>query len=231
MEKTRADMVTVWPTQEARTWAERLVVPMMTFTILSYLPELCVRYLPWPVFAAANGQCLAFRREAYILIGGHHAVRLSLIEDMSLARNVKRKGLRLVESLGNSLISGRMYPNWPEVRDGFAKNILAGHGGQPAFLVLSAFFHWTLFLFPWIWLLAGWLAGGVDGWPAWPLAIIALGWAVRALSAAVAGDRPIDALLLPVSVLLMSAIAARSLWWHYHYGGPRWKGRQIYSRP
>ncbi|PWH13314.1 MAG: hypothetical protein DDG58_14325, partial [Ardenticatenia bacterium] len=32
LQQTRADLLTVWPTQETVTWSERLVVPMMMFT-------------------------------------------------------------------------------------------------------------------------------------------------------------------------------------------------------
>ena len=133
IERSRADCLTVWPTQETLTWAERLVVPMMMFTIIAYLPELCVRYVPWPAFSAANGQFMAFRRAAYDQMGGHAAVQNSVVEDVGLAREVKRHRLRLVMCLGNGLIHGRMYQNWPQARQGFAKNILAGHGGNPSF--------------------------------------------------------------------------------------------------
>jgi chlorobactene glucosyltransferase len=227
MHHTRAATFTVWPTQQTYTWGERLVVPMMMFAIMSYLPEICVRYIPWPAFAAANGQCLAFRREAYRQIGGHAAVRSNIVEDVGLAWATKRQGLRLVMAEGNYLISGRMYHSWPQVRDGFAKNILAGHGGHPLFLLLSAAFHWSLFMLPWVWLSLGWAVYLGPGWPWFPMALIGLGLGVRALSAAAAHQRLVDALWLPVSTLLVTAIAARSLWWHYRYGGPQWKGRTV----
>jgi hypothetical protein len=230
MQKTGADTFTVWPTQETRTWSERLVVPMMMFVIFGYLPELCVRYLPWPVFSAANGQCLAFRREAYAQIGGHIAVRGNVVEDVGLARETKSQRLRLVMSIGNRLISTRMYHSWPEVRDGFAKNILAGHGASPAFLLLSAVFHWLLFLLPWVWLALGWAIRLGPGWPWFPLILIGLGVGVRALSGAATHQRISDALFLPISTMLMTVIAARSLWWHYRYGGPQWKGRTVVHR-
>jgi chlorobactene glucosyltransferase len=227
MDKTGAEAFTVWPTQETRTWGERLVVPMMMFVIMGYLPELCVRYIPWPVFAAANGQCLAFRRDAYQHIGGHAAVRANVVEDVGLAWETKRYGLRLVMSTGNELICTRMYRSWPEVRDGFAKNILAGHGGQPVFLLLSAAFHWLLFLLPWVWLAVGWAVPVGPGWPWFPLALVGLGVGVRALSGAVTHQRTADAFLLPLSTILMTIIAVESLWWHFRYGGPQWKGRTV----
>jgi chlorobactene glucosyltransferase len=203
---------------------------MMMFTIIAYLPEVCVRYVPWPVFSAANGQFMAFRRSAYEQVGGHAAAQISVVEDVSLARDVKRHGLRLMMCLGNGLIHGRMYANWTEVRQGFAKNILAGHGGSPLFLFFSALFHWLLFLLPWLWLFGGILLG--QGWNTLrlPLTMVVLGLGARALSAAAARHNLRDALFMPVSVLLMTVIAAQSLWWHYRYGGPLWKGRQIVAR-
>jgi chlorobactene glucosyltransferase len=234
MERTHADTFTAWPTQETRTWSERLVVPMMDFTILAYLPELGVRFTPWQSLAAANGQCLAFRREAYTRIGGHAAVRADIVEDVALARRTKGRGMRLVMALGEDQIGGRMYTSWQEVRYGFAKNILAGHGDNPALLVLSALFHWLVFLLPWVWLLAG-IAAGSGILPA-PLAMILLAMGVRALSAAPPpgipatanlSQRLLGALLLPVSVVLMSIIAGQSLWWRYRRGGPQWKGRTV----
>ncbi len=229
MKRSRADVFTIWPTQYTLTWSERIVVPLMNFSVMGYLPEIFVRYLPSPAFAAANGQGLAFQRRAYSLLQTHAAVRSQVVEDVALARRAKQNGLRLVMALGDGLVHTRMYHNWHEVRAGFAKNILAGHGNQPLFLLLSTFFHWMIFLFPWIWLLYEMFVAG-DGqiWP--PLTLIVLGVGARMLSAAAARHNLGDAFLMPVSVLMMTAIAAQSLWWHLRYGGPQWKGRHIVTR-
>lgn len=215
-----AAMATVWPTQETHTWGERLVVPLMALAILCYLPILPVHYAPWPAFAAANGQCLALRTAAYAQIGGHAAVRDNIVEDVALARLVKRAGLRLRMVDGNRLIGCRMYPDWPAVRDGFAKNILAGHGNSVPFLLVSTLFHWLVFLFPWVW----WLLTG--SW--WAFGLVVAGIGLRGVTAVFTRQRPHDALLMPLSVLLMTRIAAQSILWRYR-GGPRWKGRVIGS--
>lgn len=208
------DLLTVWPTQRTETMAERLVVPLMALAILGYLPALAVHVLPWPAFAAANGQCLAFRRDAYATVGGHAAVRAEVVEDVALARRIKAAGLRLRMADGAGLIGCRMYHNWPEVRDGYAKNILSGHAGSVPFLLLSTFFHWAVFLLPWLLWPWDWRFAG----------LAAIGVAIRAVTASFTWQRARDALLMPVSVLLMTAIAFRSIVWHYR-GGPRWKGR------
>ncbi len=230
MERYRADTFTVWSTQETVSLAERLVVPLMMFSILSYLPDLAVRKIPWTAFAAANGQCLAFRREAYQKIGGHEAVKNEIVEDIVLGKKTKKSGMRLVMALGNGLVHCRMYHNWRQVREGFAKNILAGHGGQPIFLLISAVFHWLLFIFPWVWLFWGFIAPETQGWFEFPLAAVALGVGARALSAAVSRHNLLDTLLMPVSTVFMTVIAGQSLWWHYTQGGPQWKGRVVKVR-
>jgi chlorobactene glucosyltransferase len=214
--KESSDLLTVWPKQETVTWSERLVVPLINLAIVGYLPILLVHHSPWPAFAAANGQCLLFKRQAYQQIGHHAAVRDQIVEDVVLARRLKAAGLSLRMARGADLISCRMYGGWPEVRDGFAKNILTGHAQSPPFLIASAVFHWLVFIFPWLWLAAG---GGL-----WPLLLLLAGIGVRAMTARFTGQRVRDALFMPVSVILMTIIAAKSLWWHWR-GQVQWKGR------
>lgn len=215
------DLLTVWPTQQTETWPERLVVPTMALAILAYLPVLPVHYTSWPIFAAANGQCMVFRREAYRAVGGHAAARGEIVEDVALARRIKAAGRRLRMVDGNRLIGCRMYGGWQEVRDGFAKNILAGYGNSVPFLLASTVFHWLVFVFPWIWL-------AVTG-SLWALALAAGGVILRGATAVFTRQRARDAFFMPLTVLLMTRIAAQSIWQHYR-GGPTWKGRVLKRR-
>jgi chlorobactene glucosyltransferase len=224
-QRTQADLLTVWPTQVTQTWAERLIVPLMALAVLGYLPLPLTHFTRWAAFAAANGQCMAFRRRAYDAVGGHAAVRDRIVEDVALSRRIKAAGLRLRMADGSGLIACRMYQGWPSVRDGFAKNILAGHGDSLIFLTFSTLFHLLAFVLPLLWLFIG---TGTPGWPQWPLTLFVLGIGARALTAAATGQRVTDALLMPLSVLLMTLIAGRSVWWRLR-GGPRWKDRTLIS--
>lgn len=217
MQQHKADLLSVWPTQITETWAERLVVPLIMLAIVGYLPLVMTHYSPFALFAAANGQCMAWRRAAYQRVGGHESVKASVLEDVLLARRAKQNGLRLRLCDGANLIACRMYADWPSVRDGFAKNILAGYGSAGA-LVLATIFHWAIFLAPWVLLFTPYAV--------WGAVLIAMGVLLRALTAISSRQRVIDALLLPISVLLMTVIAFQALRWHIT-GGPRWKGRII----
>jgi chlorobactene glucosyltransferase len=214
---TDADLLTVWPTQQTVTWAERLVVPLMALAVMGYLPVLATHYLPFSVFAAACGQCMVWKREAYHKAGGHSAVAANVLEDVTMARIVKRRGLRLRMADGAGLISCRMYDSWYSVRNGYAKNILAGYGNSVILLFVATIFHWLIYVLPPVWQLTGWTS-----WAAL-LTILAIG--VRMLTAAATRQRVLDGLLMPVSVVLMTLIAFQSIYWRYR--GGNWKGRVI----
>lgn len=239
-QRTRGDLLTVWPTQITITWPERLVVPLMALVVIGYLPVFMVHHTPWSPFAAANGQCLLFRRRAYDAIGGHAALKGDVLEDVKFARRIKAHRLRLRMADGNGLVSCRMYRDWPGVRDGYAKNILSGYGGSLFFLALATVFHWLVFLWPWVWLVGLQIADCelqiadlqlkiTDSWCrlGWPALLAGLGVGLRAVTAWFTRQRVRDALLMPVSVLLMTVIATKSAYWQIRYGGPVWKGRVV----
>lgn len=219
LQATNADLLTVWPTQITVTPAERLIVPLMLLAVIGYLPIVGTHHTPFALFAAANGQCMVWRRSAYQTVGGHEAVKDTVLEDVTLARLVKSHGLKLRMVEGNNLITCRMYQDWPTVRDGFAKNILAGYGNRVPALLLATIFHWGLFILPWLLLLSGYQ-------PIWSLTAGILGISLRAITAQYSGQRRRDALFMPLSVILMTYIALQSIYWHFT-GGPRWKGRTI----
>ncbi len=228
MRRNHADLLTVWSTQITRTWGERLVVPLMALAILGYLPAVLVNRTNWSAFAAANGQCLAFRRRAYESLGGHHAVRDKITEDIAFARRLKARGMRLWMADGAGMLTCRMYHSWDETRNGFAKNIAAGYGGVFG-LILGSIFHWLVFLLPPVWLFFGVLLTPVSAMASLglPFILTLMGMGARAITAAATRQRVIDALLMPISVLAMSVIALQAIYWQVRYGGVRWKGRTI----
>jgi cellulose synthase/poly-beta-1,6-N-acetylglucosamine synthase-like glycosyltransferase len=72
--------------------------------------------------ALANGQCLLVRRESYWGMGGHEAVRDSVIEDVALARHARQAGLRTRVVRAEHLGHVRMYDSLAAIWRGFQKN-------------------------------------------------------------------------------------------------------------
>jgi glycosyltransferase involved in cell wall biosynthesis len=91
--------------------------------------ELALSYPPAKVsdpesrLAAANGQFLLFRRDAYFQIGGHEAVADSILEDVDLAHLVKRRKLGLRFRYAPDALATRMYRTFAQMWEGWTKNL------------------------------------------------------------------------------------------------------------
>ena len=159
METDRIDFLTVWPDQELGSFWERVLVPMVYHALLTLLPARYVykapRWIPKPLraataplFAAACGQCLAFRSEAYEEIGGHSTVKDQVVEDVELAKAIKKSGFAMRMYHGLKTIQCRMYETEQEIRTGFRKNFFAGFGYSLSLFLLMAVIHLVVYLAP-----------------------------------------------------------------------------------
>lgn len=120
-----ADLVTAFPREDVISWGERLVVPVISFGIFSFLPISLVRHLGWPSLSVTIGQFMLFRRRAYESIGGYEAVRSHLVDDVSLGRRILEQGFQWRLMDGTEHVTCRMYHNFSEVVEGFSKNVFA----------------------------------------------------------------------------------------------------------
>ena len=128
VQASRADLLSGLPKQLLGTVGETLLVPVFYWAFLSFTPlalGLIWRRAP---FARAVGQLMAFRRQAYDAIGGHAAIRASLVDDIDLARRVTRAGLRCRIMDATGIVSCRMYRSGSEAYAGFGKNLFAAFG-------------------------------------------------------------------------------------------------------
>src|SRR5260370_42713360 len=87
----------------------------------SYPPE-AVNDATSPI-AAANGQYLLISRETCDAVGGHAAVAGDLLEDVAVARLVKRSGRKIFFRYGGDAVCTRMYRNFAQLREGWTKNL------------------------------------------------------------------------------------------------------------
>lgn len=161
MNKYELDMLTVWPRQKLVTFWEKTIIPVFFYTLLSLLPSIYVYRIPrWmpkklrkkmaPKFAAACGQCLAFRRDSYEKIGGHESVKDQVVEDVELAKVIKEHGytLRMFNGIGS--ISCRMYNNEKEIFEGLRKNFLLGFNNNIPAFIAAGILHLIVFVLPFI---------------------------------------------------------------------------------
>jgi cellulose synthase/poly-beta-1,6-N-acetylglucosamine synthase-like glycosyltransferase len=116
-----AALLSYSPKQEVHSFFERALMPVI-------FSELATTYRPKDVcdpaspVAAANGQYLLIRRDAYDAVGGHAAVAAAILEDVELAKLVKRAGYKLQFRMSD-VVSTRMYRSFPQLWEGWTKNL------------------------------------------------------------------------------------------------------------
>jgi Glycosyltransferase like family 2 len=208
------DLVAPHPLQCVDTMAERLVQPLLQWSVLSFLPLRVAERSRRPSLCAANGQFLVVRRAAYERAGGHEPQ--AVLDDLALARAIKRVGGRVTVVDGTHLAACRMYAGWTEVRDGYAKSLWSAFGspaGSAAVVAAMA----LAYLVPPVAALRGSRAGACG----YLAAVVG-----RVITASRTGGRIGDAPAHPLSVALFAYLTVRSHVLH-RQGRLQWKGRAI----
>jgi len=230
MEETGAHVLSGLPFQVMGTWAERLSLPFLRFGTQGLLPSWITRWRPWPAFALAVGQFLAFRRSTYEALGGHAAVREHVVEDMALARRAVGAGYQVLFVDPRPLVGTRMYASWPEIREGFLKNLwpVIGRGGMG--YLLGWLLLWSVFVLPWIGLsLTGFLDASIPGFDiqrAWTNILLAMvNWGLYGRE----HRRHWEPILLhPLIVTVFTYLALLSYYRHKRGRAIMWKERWIH---
>lgn len=218
-------LITGFAYQHTGTWLEKLVVPLMSFTIICHLPIPLVRTSRDSRFIAAHGGFMLIHKDSYKRCGGHEAIRSNIVDDMALARVVKKAGDQVTLADITDEAEMRMYHNASEVWKGYRKNIYAGLGRSPLILLTVLSMYILLYVFP----LVAFIFFSVTGQAAeaaWALSASLLGIAIKRVSDASAKQSVWLCLSISVSMLCLVAIAISS-WWGSRTGqGYEWKGRR-----
>ena len=213
---SNADALCAWPEQACSDPLSRLLQPLQQWSLMAFLPLALVPARHFPMAVAANGQCLAFKREMYNRIGGHTGVHSSVIEDMALARNLKNAQGRFQLFNAAGVIRTRMYGSVNEAFEGYAKNVFPAFGASPPALMAVMLLNLILFVAPWIWLA---LQPGLE-----PAFAVLLSLLPRALSDRASHYPNGLSLLHPIAILAWAAVGLES-WRRYNQGTVTWKGR------
>src|ERR1700728_559511 len=117
-----AALLSYSPEQIVDSFWEKSVMPVIFAELASSFRPSEVSNPKSPA-AAANGQYILITREAYDAVGGHAAIATSLLEDVALARAVKRSGRKIFFRYGDDSVRTRMYRSFAQLREGWTKNL------------------------------------------------------------------------------------------------------------
>lgn len=127
-ERQNAAMVSFSPEQVMETWYEKAVIPYVFTRLASRFRFEDVNDPNSPV-AAANGQFLLVRNDAYEAVGGHARLAGEVLEDVALAKQLKEAGYRIWFGSGKGIVRVRMYRSFKAMWEGWKKNLYLLMGG------------------------------------------------------------------------------------------------------
>jgi len=218
------------PRQETVTFLERLLIPLIHFVLLGFLPMARMRRSLHPAYGVGCGQLFLARREAYEKAGGHAAIHGSIHDGVDLPRAFRRAGFATDLFDATDIASCRMYRNAGEVWRGLAKNATQGLAA-PGKIVPATILLLAGQAMPPV-LLALALAGMVPAAVLLPAGLgTAAAWLPR-LAAVRRFRQPLDgALLHPLAIVVFLVLQWTALGDKLLGRPARWKGRAYHPSP
>jgi hopene-associated glycosyltransferase HpnB len=222
------DLVSQMARLRTETAWERLIVPAFVYFFgLLYPPRWNNR--PGTRTAAAAGGCVLIKRSALERAGGLSIIRGAIIDDVALARLVKRAGGRIFLGLGDRAESVRPYPRLANLWAMISRSAYAQLRHSPPLLAGTVLGLAIVFLVPPLAAALGAIVGNV--------AVASLGAAGWLLLAGLYVPmlryyrQPLWlAPALPFVAALYLAMTVDSAWAYYRGHGAAWKGR-TYPKP
>ena len=216
MESWGWDFISPYPRQDATTFVERLIQPLLQWSWLSSVPLRFAENTQFTSMVIANGQFFIVRKDAYLSSGGHKEIRSEVLDDLELARLLVKNGFKGGVANGSSIAQCRMYNSASELADGYTKSLWRAFGGVAGTIVVTLYLTLTG-IAP--------LVLALSGFPiAW------LGYFLIVGSRLIAGVKVkstlSSALLHPLSIIVLLLLTIRS-WIFKSRGTLTWRGRKV----
>jgi glycosyltransferase involved in cell wall biosynthesis len=208
------DFISAYPRQEARSFSERLVQPLLQWSWMTTVPLRLAERSSRTSLAVANGQFFMVKKFAVDEINGFQNIASEVLDDMKLARSLIASGAHGGVADGSKLANTRMYKSFKEIKAGYGKSLWSAFSNPLGAGVAIAFIFLTG-IAPVLILLSGNPVG------LFTYEVIVL---TRALSAQRSGGRILDSLLHPISSALLIYLIIYS--WRMR-GKVQWKGRTL----
>ena len=227
----QADFLCLLPRMEGRGFWENVLMPYVIGSF--FLGTGFLANFDWPRwFAVGGGAGNLIRRGTYQRLGGHEALKNSVVDDVRLAFAARGAGFRTRAARAEERIRVRMYRGFREVWNGFSKNTAYVFNGAIGvlLLLLTAVLMAAAIVPPAV------LLAGAAGLPVRPgnLGLAAGAFAMlladRALIAAALRDPVWPSLFHPFMAAVWAGMIGRSLYYRIVRRTLTWRGREFDAR-
>jgi glycosyltransferase involved in cell wall biosynthesis len=228
-----AVLVSYSPEQELGSFWERALIPVVYSRLAVRYPFARINNPELPD-AAANGQFLIILRETYQAVGGHAAIAGEILEDVALARRVKRAGYGIYFTDPMATVQTRMYRTFDAMWQGWTKNLYPLMGGSLRNVLAELF---EVLPLPELLGLAlyGWFLVRRHRAPFWSLLVLAaIAFILRSLRlnfSLYRNPNPLANIQYYLAGVFLYSAALLTSWWKNTRGRVSWKGRTYPAKP
>nr|WP_213807170.1 glycosyltransferase family 2 protein [Granulicella sp. dw_53] len=225
MRDSNLGLVSGFPRQVTETWLEWLLLPLIHFVVLGFLPLGRMRRSNDPAYAAGCGQFMMVRATDYWKCGGHAEIRMTMHDGLLLPRLFRQHGYHTDLADLTRLATCRMYRNAQQVWFGLAKNATEGIAAPVRIVPVTLLLLMGQVL-PFL-LVAGFAWAGGISLQCWIFLGIGMvgGWLPRALAAIRFRQSWRSAVLHPMGIVLLLAIQWYAMSRLLLGGAASWKNR------
>lgn len=148
--KSSAAMISLLPRFELRGFWEHVIMPNLAVVAFSVLPLWLANRSRIPWLAVGGGPGNLLWRADYDAAGGHESLRDAVIDDVALARMLRRRGMKTTVVRADDLIAVRMYHGLGEIVRGFTKNAFAVFGYRLDLVIVGVLFSGAVNVLPYV---------------------------------------------------------------------------------
>lgn len=219
----KLDLLSLMAFLRMETFWEKLLMPAFIFFFKLLYPfglsNSTSRYV-----AAAAGGFILIKKNILEDSGGFESLRHCLIDDCSLARNVKNSGGRTWTGLTHSAISLREYHNLQSIWDMVARTAFTQLGYSWLLLAVCTILMTISFVFPLLIIFSGNILLCICG-----LLTLGIMYFCYLPTLSYYKIHPLWAIPLPVTGVIYLCMTWSSAWRHWFKAGANWKNRSYTS--
>ncbi len=220
--RSGAQLASGLPRQELGSFSERLLIPLIHFVLLGFLPLRRMRQSRHSAYATGCGQLVIAEAEAYRKAFGHAAIGSKIHDGLALPKTFREAGFQTDLFDATELATCRMYRSDAETWRGLSKNTHEGLGAPLRILPVTLLLVGGQVL-PFVLLLVSPLLTSLQFLCALTAATLVV---LTRLKAARRFHQPIPASFFhPLSILALCGIQWFGLWRYLRRSGVNWKGR------
>ena len=210
------DYISPYPRQIASAPLAKLVQPLLQWSWFASLPLRLIERSKSKSTVVANGQFIIVRNESYQRSGGHNAIKSEVLDDMELARSLRRTGGIGSVVDGSKIARCEMYQDSDSLIAGYSKSQWRAFGGTFGALVAICILFFSS-IYPAFSALRG------ESWGLYGYLALFLS---RLLVAARTRSTIVSAPLHPIAIAVWIGLIIRSLVYK-RSGELQWRGRKI----